>query len=322
MTVTVGRLLVARVSGIHRCGSIWACALCAPVVRQGRAREIDLAAGRVLAAGGSALLVTYTGPHRKGEPLRPLFDATARFGELVFRGAKAQKLKQELGWLGLIRALEVTYGRPPFDHGWHPHGHALLLFDRKLSPDQIARLRTFIFLRWEGALMKRGFPRLHPVRGVDARPVVDTAGLAEYVTTVEDGWGVGLELARADLKHRGLTPMELLGNWALGGDLEARALWQEYELATFNRNCIQWTPGLRARLLPEQFERTDEQLAIAEGEDEVLVMIQVGAQQWNLWVRAGQVGRCLAEMEQVAALFMLLAGQLGGASRKEQVRVR
>jgi len=315
VTVTVGQLLVAHVSGVHRCGSIWNCPLCAPVVRQGRARDIDAAASVVLASGGCGLFVSYTGPHRKFDPLGPLFDLTARFGDLTMRGAKGKRFRVDLGMLGMIRALEVTYGRPPFDNGWHPHGHVLFLFDRQLTAAEVAAFRSFLWGRWDGALRKAGFGALHPVRGLDCRPVFDTAGLAQYTTAVEDGWGVGLELARADLKHRGVTPMELLARWALDGEsqegLLARMLWKEYEAVTFRRRCIQWTPGLRKRLIPDAEELSDQELAAAEGEDEVLVSVQVLAEEWNLLVRRGEVAAVLRQIEEMAALCLLLSGQVG-----------
>jgi hypothetical protein len=227
--------------------------------------------------------------------------------DLTMTGAKAKELRRRLGYIGSIRAVEVTYGRPPFDNGWHPHVHVLMLFDRVLSPSEVAELRSFVFGRWEHVLVSRGFGRLHAVRGLDVRPINDTAGLAEYLTTVEDGWGVGLEMARSDLKHRGQTPMELLAGWALDGDEVARELWKEYERVTFGRRCIQWTPGLRARLLPEVEEQSDEELAAAEGADEVLLQVQFLGEEWNLFCRRGEVAVVLRQVEEVAALLLFLA---------------
>ena len=307
VTVSVGRSLIAHVSGVHRCGSIWVCPLCSPVVRQGRARDIDQGASVVLAGGGSGLFLTATGPHRKGDALGPLFDLCCSFVTLTMTGAKARELRRRLGYIGSIRAIEVTYGRPPFDNGWHPHVHVLMLFDRVLTPAEVADFRSFVFGRWDHVLRSRGFRGLHPVKGLDVRPVHDAGGLSEYLTAVEDGWGVGLEMARSDLKHRGLTPMELLASWALGGDLEARALWKEYEAVTFGRRCIQWTPGLRRRLLPEVEELSDDELAAAEGHDEQLVVFTFAGQDWNVWCRAGEVAVVLRQAEEAAALLLFLA---------------
>lgn len=308
VTVTVGRLLVAHVSGVHRCGSVWCCPLCSPVVRRGRASDIDRAGSVVLDHDGSALFVTATGPHRKGDPLSPLFNLTCGFGDRTMRGAKAKAWRDSLGYVGSIRSLEITYG----ENGWHPHVHTLMLFDRRLTPTEVAGFRTYLFGRWENVLLSAGFGRLHPVHGLDVRPVYDTGGLAEYVTAVEDGWSVGMELARSDLKHRSHTAMELLASWALNGDLEARALWKEYEAVTFGRRCIQWTPGLRSRLLPDVEDVTDVELAQAEGEDERIVTVMVGTEAWNLWCRSGEVSQVLRQIEEWAALCMFLAGMLTG----------
>ena len=301
--VSVGRALIAHVSGVHRCGSIWCCPLCSPVVRQGRARDIDQAAGVVIAEGGSGLFLTATGPHRKGDPLGPLFDLACRFLDLTMRGAKGAELKKRLGYVGSIRSVEVTYT----ENGWHPHVHVLMLFDRVLSPAEVAELRSFAFGRWQGALMRRGFRKLHPVHGLDVRPVYDSTGLAEYVAKVEDGWGVGLELARGDVKNRSESPMGLLARWAIDGDEVARELWKEYERVTFGRRCIQWTPGLRARLLPEVEEQSDEELAAAEGADEVLLQVQFLGEEWNLFCRQGEVALVLRQVEEVCALMLFLA---------------
>lgn len=313
VTVTVGELLIAHVSGVHRCGSLWNCPLCAPVVRQGRAKEIDLAASRVLNSGGCGLFVTATGPHRMGDPLAPLFDLTCQFGKLTMNGAKARELRTRLGLIGSIRTIDVTYT----ENGWHPHVHQLMLFVRQLSPGEVAELRTFLFGRWQGALTRRGFAKLHPVHGLDVRPVTDAAGLSEYLAKVEgdDGWGIGWELARSDLKHRSVSPMQLLADWALGRDLVARALWKEYEAVTYGRRCIQWTPGLRAALVPDVEEVDDEELAAREGEDEALVTVTFGHVEWNGWVKRGEVAVVLRQVEEAAALLMFLA-RFGSSTRE------
>jgi hypothetical protein len=101
--------------------------------------------------------------------------------------------------------------------------------------------------------------------------------------------------------------MQLLADWALGGDLQARALWQEYEAVTFGRRCIQWTPGLRARLIPDVEDLDDEELAAKEGEDQRLVTVVFDAHEWNWWVREGEVAQVLRQVEEAAALLLFLA---------------
>ncbi len=319
VTVTVGRLLIARVTGVHRCASIWSCPLCAPVMREARAKDIELATARVIEAGGSALFLTGTGPHRKGDPLGPLFDLAAKFGHLCLRGRKWAEFQERFGYLGIIRAIEVTYGRPPFDNGWHPHVHALVFFDRLLTDAEVLELRTWLFSRWQGVLTTKGFGALHPVSGLDVRRVTEPAALSEYLAAVDGGWSVGLELARGDLKYKGKTPLDLLALFADTGDLVARALWLEYERVTFGRRAIQWSPGLRVKLLPDVVELTDEEAASAEGEDEVLVSIPFFGDEWNGWVRANRVKEVLREVEEIAALLLYMSGHVVAVNERTLV---
>lgn len=308
VSVSVGSGLFARVSGVHRCGSVWSCPLCAPVVRQGRAAEIEAGVSAVRARGGSVLFVTATGPHRRGDALGPLLGLTAGFGDVTMRGARAQALRERLGYLGMIRALDVTYGA----NGWHPHVHALFMFDRELSTDEVAELRSFLFGRWGRALQRRGFGELHPVHGLEVSSSFDAASVSAYVSGVKGEGGLGMELARSDLKARGRTPFDLLGDWAFSGDVQARELWREYEAATFRRRCIQWSPGLRQRLGLLEPEKSDQELAAAEGDDDVLVSVAFPAVQWNAWCRSGEVAAVLRQVEEVAALFLFLA-QVGSS---------
>lgn len=312
--VSVGLNLIAHVSGVHRCASVWSCPVCAPVVRQGRAAEIDQGVGDWLRRGGSGLFITATGPHRRGDSLGPLFDLTAKFGRLTLTGARAKDWKRSLGYVGMIRALDVTWGTA---NGWHPHVHSVLLFDRFLTPAEIAGFRTFLFGRWQRVLSAGFFGDLHPVHGLDVRPVFDSEGLSEYVSKVEGGWGVGLELARSDVKASGVTPMQLLSQWALAGDVQARELWREYENVTFGRRAIQWSPRLRKLLLPDVAELTDDDLAHAEGADDLVVTVEVDGEEWNVHCRRGELGRVLQEIEGLAALFMLLAGRIRLVPKEE-----
>jgi hypothetical protein len=265
------------------------------------------------------LFVTPSAPHQKGDALAPMVDLMAGFVKSTMTGRKANQFKADLGWLGSIRAVEITYGRPPHDNGWHGHGHCLFFFDRVLSPAEVAAFRTWLFTRWQGVVTAHGLGTLHPVNGLDIRPVYSMGELSEYVACVEGGWSVGLELARADLKYKGQTPFDLLAEWAFNGDVESRDLWLEYEAATFNRRIIQWSPGLRARLLPDVAEVTDEEAASAEGEDEVCLTWAFPGGQWNQWVRLGEVAGVLREVECISGLFLWMAGAFRVSEAKEAV---
>jgi hypothetical protein len=131
----------AGFGGLQVCGSVWSCPQCAAKIRAHRAGEIDEAARAWMAAGKTLLFVTLTVPHDRGQRLAPLFETVVQgFRQLMsgpdWSGRTRQKvrrgliidrwrewgLRDRLGYAGLVRSCEVTYGRA----GWHPHLHVLL----------------------------------------------------------------------------------------------------------------------------------------------------------------------------------------------------
>lgn len=315
--VSVGPQLVAHVSGVTHCGSPWACPVCMVPVRRQRASEVEEGLGVHFGRGGSALFVTFTGAHRAGDRLRPLLSemAGALGSTLQGRGWKARR--DRLGYVGSMRAVEVLFGR----NGWHPHTHAALLFDRSLVAAEVAEFRRWLFGRWAARLAAKGFGELHPVHGLDVRPVYDVRGVGDYVTKVGEGWGVGLEMTQADRKSgHGVPPLRLLRDFAGTGDLEPLGLWREYEAATFGRRFMRWSDGLRVALLGVKPELTDEEAAALEGADRMLVTVEFGGDEWSWWVLRGEVGALLRRIEEGAAVCILMAGWLGVSDAEEVAR--
>lgn len=299
---------VAHVSQVHRCGSGWACPVCAPVIRQSRAAEVDEAIRRHLDAGGGAEFVTLTVPHYAADALAPRLRAIRRALGQVLNGRPWQKRASAFGYLGAIRAVEVTYGW----HGWHPHLHAVLLFERALTDAERADMRSWMVGRWAGVVAARGWGKLSGRHGVDVRQVT-ADGLGDYVTKVENGWTAGAELARGDLKSggKGWTPFRLLYELASTGEVRWLRLWTEYEEATRGGHYLEWSRGLRARLLGDVEDKSDVERAASEGGGSSVLRVLVEAEGWRREVRAGTVGLLLDSLEDRAAVCMglvLLAG--------------
>lgn len=305
VSVGVGRQVTAHVAGIARCGSPWACPVCAPVVRERRALEIDTATRAHLDAGGGVEFLTVTCRHHLRDALAPRLDVISTALRHVLTGAPWQRRRQALGYIGAIRAVEVTDGA----NGWHPHCHALLFFERPLTDGERADLRSWVFGRWSGVVARHGFGTVTEANGVDLRPVTAHDGIGSYLSKVEGGWGAGLELARTDIK-RG-APTQHLADFAMTGDVRSLRRWQEYEAATRGKRAIVWSPGLRARLLGSDEEAADEDLAASEGLDLVLLEALLDAGDWNRQVRAGATAEVLSSVEEVAAVLFVLADLLG-----------
>jgi len=282
--------------------------MCAPVVRQRRAVEIDAGLRRHLGGGGGALLATLTLRHHRGDTLESRLGVIAESMGHVLRGQSWERRRNALGYVGVIKAVEITQSDR---NGWHPHSHTLMLFDRPLTENERGDLSAWMFGRWSHVATTRELGSVTRANGVDVRAVngVDSDRLSEYLTKVEGGWSAGLELARSDRK--GHNPFALLRELLATGEARLAALWIEYERATFGRRAIVWSPGLRRRLLGTEQDQPDEALAASEGLDLALLRLLVPAERWNAIRRDATTGRFLSQVEQVAAALMFIADTVG-----------
>lgn len=255
--------------------------MCASVIRPERAQEIGRAVEAHHAAGGSALFVTLTQRHHKGQALADTLDTAMQGWRHLMSGAPWKRTKERYGVIGYIRSVEITLG----DSGWHPHVHAVVLVDRVLSDVEVQALGDWIHGRWSAYATKR--TGLTPSRrhGTDVQRV-DTGGkvIAQYLGKMQDEgkrrWDVGAEVARSDVKDgRGssMVPFELLDEYRGEDDEDddaRRRLWVEYWEATHGRQAITWSRGLKD--LYGVKDVTDEEI-IEDAERSPLVYVAPGA---------------------------------------------
>ena len=258
-------------SGLERCARIWLCPECASKIRLRRGEEIADGIGRHMEAAGGALFWTVAIPHEHGDRLKIVFNTLTETIRYVKSGKRWQNLKRRYGILGDIKAVEVTHGQ----NGWHPHAHILLVTDRVLDWDEWTTLAQQLDALVSAGLRRQGWNEGRPGIRSTVLPVDKGYGLAKYLTKVQER-GLGNEIARADLKggrRGGRTPFQILsdfGEHALADDLD---LWHEYERATAGRSAIRWSPGLRALLLPDVEEQTDEEIAAEDAGGEPVAYI-------------------------------------------------
>jgi NTP pyrophosphatase (non-canonical NTP hydrolase) len=277
-------------------------------VRQKRAEMIDRGVNGWIEAGHAALFLTLTSSHHAPDALEPRLDAMSGALHSLFQGSGWTRQKKRLGYRGAIRAVEVTWGEA---NGWHPHNHTILILDQEPTEEQRQALWRWLHDRWSSILLSKGLGSITESYGVDLRPV--TAGtLGEYLAKVEGGWSAGLEMARGDIKSskQGLTPFQILADVA-AGDVNSRKLWLEYEAATFGKRWLRWTPGLRALLLGDELEETDQEAAASEGLDLALVRWMIEAAEFRRHARRGTTGLLLDELEDAAGLVIFLCDLFG-----------
>lgn len=263
--------LGAHWSGIERCASIWACPVCAAVIRAARTKEIQEAVDEWLKDPDHHLImVTYTMRHRKSDRLDVTLPAALEAYQRNQAGSPWVRFREKYGIVGSVRAAEVTVGK----NGWHPHIHALYFTTKPLDKDGQAAMHSWLFERWFKFVTKLGGGAPTKLRGVDIRVASDSGKVvAQYLSKLQDDSKehrpldkkVASELGRADFKEGrqgSLTPFELLdpakrADWQ--DDEAAYHLWVEYVEAVKGRRAITWSGEIR-ELLNLARERSDEEI--------------------------------------------------------------
>lgn len=267
----------SHTAGVETCSSIWSCPVCAAKIRNTRATEISTGLANHISAGGGALMVTLTLPHQAADRLAKTVELVSAGFRAINSGRAYKVDHDEFGILGHIRAFEVTHG----DNGWHPHLHVIVALAAPASRDQAAALESRWQARWDRWLVSNGWPASVVGIGVRVDRVRrDAEAAGAYLAKLQEGEkfdrSVGNEVARADLKggrRSSRVPFEILADFGSDGLLDDRELWKEFQLATKGRSAIRWSKGLRALLLPDQEEQTDEEIAAAEIGGETIAVL-------------------------------------------------
>lgn len=291
---------VVHVGGVQRCSSPWACLVCAPTIGERRAVEIDQAVTAWRSMGGEVYFVTATMRHTAALSLTNGLDRL----QWAWSRTVRQGLNPHAWYGGQIRAVEVTYGEA---NGWHPHVHAAVFIEPGWDAAEWAYHELVALGRtWDESLrLVGGRAVVTPIRdrrtgrlvkpGWDVARVTDASSIAKYLSKVEGGWGIGLELARLDLKSGdGASPAELVRAAVLEGDRQAEALYLEYEKATTGRRRIVASPGLLDRCGVK--ELTDEEAAEAQLEEAPAALVLVPAGDWRRLLAAGFAATLLADV--------------------------
>lgn len=247
----------AWLSGVVHCGNVWICPICAPRVSAWRGGEVQEAIDNAIRAGCGVSLVTNTIRHAASDVLADTLEKHAKAMRYFKSGRVAAALRQQYGYLGEIKTLEVTHGL----NGWHPHTHAIWVTQKPLHAEDIARLQDALFDLWLTSCRKACLPDPTREHGVDVR---GAKYAAEYIAK----WGFAREVSGGQAKRgkKGRTPWQLLDD-AAAGDKRAGWLWREFAQAFIGKRQLVWSRGLRA-LLKMPPELTEQELMDLEDEQE------------------------------------------------------
>lgn len=263
----------ARFRGVAVCGSVWLCAVCAGRITEGRRGELERAIRNHHDAGGYVYFSTLTIPHTSHDVLKD-FQTGFQRAEERFRNSRWYRALRASGALvGTVRAAEVTH----WLNGWHYHAHLLWFMSREV--DVTRELHRPGFVAWARAVRSAGFSRLPDYRhGFYVAPTYGAVDdyIAKYGrlpnTSDKKAWGPESEMTKGyqkrgrripglPVKHR--SPFEILGDWGRSQNPRDAGLFVEFARAFRGQQQLRWSPQLKARLLPDEAETSDAQLADA-----------------------------------------------------------
>lgn len=195
-------------NGLFRCGSVWSCPECMPVVRADRAavlEEYALAwatehdaekctgkaedAGKTHAGHGMAM-ATFTSRHGQYAVLedRLIFDKhgkpvkdddgkqQVRKGQLQRTADAWRRMLQSRWWrrlrakYGIVGATRALEVTHSWASAWHTHIHAVVWFEMPVTDDVAKELETELYVRWQAECKVAGLGRPSRKHGVKVDP--------------------------------------------------------------------------------------------------------------------------------------------------------
>jgi len=267
----------AHYGGLQTCGSVWGCPVCNPKITERRKLEVKQAMDMHRAQGGEVHLLTLTTPHTRHDRLDELQALQAKALQAFLRDKTVKKVFAEMGYIGQIRAFEITHGRLATNNGWHPHYHFLQFVMVKGDAAQLMDWKTRLYLRWDAYCQKHGLGSPSFKHGIDLR---DGSFADKYIA--KGNWGLEDEITKGHSKKGkagGETPFDLLRAYmADPTDKQAAALFREFVQVTKGKRQLSWSNGLKARFFVD--EKTDEELA-EEKDERAFLLGQITADQWR-----------------------------------------
>lgn len=267
-------------AGLQTCGSVWACPVCAAKIAERRRGEVLAAMTAHKAQGGTVLLLTLTTPHQRGDNLGDLLAKQGKALRSFWTDMTVRKVREAMGTVGQIRALEVTNGRrSPRNNGWHPHYHLLMFcgsgvdltrFDEAQLKDWSVRL----YLRWAACCVRAGLGEPSFEHGLKLH---DGSKAAAYASK----WGLEDEITKGHTKKalHGETPFDLLrAVLADKSDKQAAALFREFATEFKGKRQLHWSEGLKKRFAIG--EKSDDELA-NEVEESAVLLGLLSVDEWR-----------------------------------------
>jgi hypothetical protein len=277
--------------GVSTCGNVWVCPVCAAKIQERRRIEVSEAMEWAYSHGKKCVMVTFTFPHTSFQSADELLGKQAASFKHLRTGKAWQKEKEKIGFVGLIRALEITIG----SNGWHPHTHELWIVNEDCD---VNALTDKVLSRWQAACIKTGLLPVEKISDFRLHSVnmKDNAQNSDYFAKFNNrsAWGIDREIAKASTKGSfGCHPFELLcdhvGNLPFSKEKRFE-MFLEYASATKAKKQLYWSQGLKAIVGID--EKSD--IDLAEEEREIALLLgRITPSRWKLVVQEGSESEIL-----------------------------
>lgn len=235
---------------IQTCGSAWTCPVCAGVIYDHRRHELEEAVTHHRTDGGSIVFITLTARHSSHTQFRPYFLTLRSALRNTYTDRAWHTWSTNAGYLGQIRATEVTWS-PRAGH--HPHFHVLWFLQGKAD---CSTIEEWLRPRWIAMLREH---HLSAIPEIGCRVLDATDDVGTYLTKAgfhdHGQWDITEELTQWRYKSiNGCTPLDLLRVGLLceqddpDGYHQARRAYQQLAAGTFGTHAIRWGRGTRTTL--------------------------------------------------------------------------
>lgn len=257
---------LTKFGGLSYCGNLWQCPCCAANVGRTKAREVEVAMSENAKRGGQSLFVTFTQPHNSTDDLKSLVKRQQESISKVFSNGSVRRFLAAHGYIGQIRAFEVTHGA----NGWHPHLHIIMLFDRITVNKKTDQLHALLYKFWAQYIVQKGGQMPTENHGVDVR--LPRKGDSEEIAAYVAKWGMEVTAThtKKGIGKESRTPFQILDDISDNYTKRDHALLIEYAQATHKKTRIYWSPNLKALFDIEEI--TDQELANAPVKEVVFTL--------------------------------------------------
>lgn len=272
-------------SGLMICGSVWTCPVCAAKISEKRKNELYKATNAHKLENGFLSMLTLTIRHKRTDKLETLLEAFNGATSKMMTTKQYHEIRQEMGIIGRVKALEVTHGR----NGWHPHAHIVIFYENETD---LKKMQKRMYKLWNAACKKFGLSTTESY-GID----LQGAEHVQAYLSKHGSWSIEHEMTKSHIKKgrdSNMTPFDLLRDVLQNDDAYSEELFKEYAIAFKGKRQLHWSRGLKDRF--SITDKTDEELAKEKVEQADLLGL-LTSNQWKEIIRRDQRAQLLTNIE-------------------------